>query len=423
MTGTTEDYPSDEQVAPEIPDFDLLRQIGRGGFGRVWLARNRATHQLRAVKVISRSHVGTADPAGREIVSITRLEENLTRRHPNLLSIHHVGQTPDYLFYVMDLADDTSGATSPEPSSYGPATLQNRLADGGLSAEAGLVSTRELLQGLASLHEAHMVHRDVKPANCLYVDNQLKLADFGLLTKASGEVSRLGTEKYMPPDGQMDARADVYAAGLVVYEMITGASVDRFPQLGRRADAIAADPVLSALLRIALEACQPDPHQRFPDAGHMLAALDEQLRRPAPDVRLSRRLVIPMALIALAVAVTLGAYLLLRPERVHVNFITYPYDATILLDGKPLYDSEDKPAKTPCTIDRLPARPHTITFQHPQHPDHHAGPIDFRTTRQVAYEWESPPGQFPMTAEPFPAEPLHDGPSEDPWDLFPTGPE
>ncbi|MGD0383072.1 MAG: protein kinase, partial [Thermoguttaceae bacterium] len=213
---------TDNQIPPQVPDYDLIRPIGEGGFGRVWLAANQTTGRLRAVKLIPLRRSGTTDAAGREIVSLTRLEANLGHRHQNLLNIHHVGKTADYLFYVMDLADDVSGSPAWNDPNYQPATLRKRLESGPLDPEECFSCARQLLAGLASLHEAGMVHRDVKPANCLFVAGELKLADFSLLTEASPLVSRAGTEKYMPPDGHMDVRADVYAAGLVIYEMVTG---------------------------------------------------------------------------------------------------------------------------------------------------------------------------------------------------------
>ena len=69
-----------------MPDFDLIRPVGSGGFGQVWLATNRTTGHLRAVKVIPLQQSGQADPAAREISSLTRLEANLGRQHPNLLT-------------------------------------------------------------------------------------------------------------------------------------------------------------------------------------------------------------------------------------------------------------------------------------------------------------------------------------------------
>ena len=134
----------------------------------------------------------------------------------------------------MDPADDVSGGAGLGRGRYRPATLQARLQSGPLAPDVCLDYARQLLDGLASLHAAGMVHRDVKPANCLFVGGQLKLADFGLVTEAHSLVSRLGTQSYMPPDGQMDMRADVYAAGLVIYEMLTGLSVEEFPSLGRQ---------------------------------------------------------------------------------------------------------------------------------------------------------------------------------------------
>ncbi|MGW8258034.1 MAG: protein kinase domain-containing protein, partial [Thermoguttaceae bacterium] len=173
----------------------------------------------------------------------------------------HVGKTAEFLFYVMDLADDISGQAAADVPEYQPATLEKRLESGPLDAEECFFCAKKLLAGLAALHEAGMVHRDVKPANCLFVHGELKLADFSLLTEANPLVSRVGTENYMPPDGRMDMRADVYAAGLVIYEMLTGLPAERFPSLGKRGDEIVAHPMLGGLIQIALDACEPDPQK------------------------------------------------------------------------------------------------------------------------------------------------------------------
>ncbi|MFH1922893.1 MAG: hypothetical protein ABIP48_23765, partial [Planctomycetota bacterium] len=109
----------DERPRPQVPDFDLLRQIGEGGFGQVWLARNRTTGRLRALKLIPLRRSGRADPAGREIVSLTHLESRVESEHPNLLAIHHVGKTADHLFYVMDLAGDSGNSAGRRPAGAG----------------------------------------------------------------------------------------------------------------------------------------------------------------------------------------------------------------------------------------------------------------------------------------------------------------
>lgn len=100
---------SPSSTTADIPDFVLIRPIGEGGFGQVWLATNQATGQLRAVKLIPLDVSDRVDPAGRELMSLIRLERVAQQRHPHLTTIHHVGRTPQHLFYVMDLADDLSG--------------------------------------------------------------------------------------------------------------------------------------------------------------------------------------------------------------------------------------------------------------------------------------------------------------------------
>jgi len=379
---------TDRQPTPQIPDLDLLRPIGEGGFGQVWLAVNRTTGQPRAVKLIPRRRSGAKDPAGREITSLTRLEANVRCRHPNLLLIHHVGQTAEHVFYVMDLADDVAGGPGSVAAGYRPATLKSRLEHGPLPAEECLRCARQLLAGLACLHEAGMVHRDVKPANCLLVGGELKLADFGLLTESDVETSRLGTQPYMPPDGCMDVRADVYAAGLVIYEMYSGQPVERFPSLGEASQSVASDAILARLNRLVLRACDPDPERRFSDAAAMLGELEAAETSTGSRPATTRRLAVRAVVAAALAACTLGIVFWPRQvARVDVNFITHPYEATILLDGEPLVDPDGTPYRTPCTVPGLPARVHQVSFQLDELGELAVGERDFREVREIVAHW------------------------------------
>jgi hypothetical protein len=361
-------------VAPQVPDFELIRPVGEGGFGQVWLAVNRTTGQPRAVKLIPRARLGQRDPAGREIAALVRMEANSRCRHPNLLAVHHVGETAEHLFYVMELADDLSGGIESSPAkpqsaaemdrsvlaSYRPATLENCLADGPLVESDCERYVRQLLAALACLHEAGMVHRDVKPANCLLLGGELKLADFGLLTAASPAVSRLGTLRYMPPDGCMDARADVFAAGLVIYEMLTGLPAERFPGLGARAAEIAKRPRLARLNQLALRACDPDPKRRFADSRQMLASLDGREKATGRSQRMRwAALAAGVMLIGAAAA----AFCLFPRGPVRTNFVTEPYEAMIYLDGELLQDKDGVAYRTPCTVVGLPPGKHHVVFQ------------------------------------------------------------
>lgn len=380
---------------PQVPDFDLARPIGEGGFGQVWLAINRATGQPRAVKVIPRARVGSRDPAGREVAALARLEAVRRCCHPNLLAIHHVGETSEYLFYVMDLADDLSGQTDLTSPDYRPATLENRLAAGPLPADECERYTKQLLAALACLHEAGMVHRDVKPANCLLLGGELKLGDFGLLTAANLAGSRLGTLPYMPPDGCVDARADVYGAGLVIYEMLMGLGAERFPSLGDRAQEIAKDRRARRLNRLSLRACDPDPGRRFRDAREMLGELTAAENAP---VRLRRTGWIAL-FAGMAMVAVLAMFWLHQNEPASMNFVTEPYEATIYLDGQLLRAPDGNPYRTPCTIRGLSAGNHHVVFEWDTVNDtddapaveHRldAGVIDFAENRQIIVRLKS----------------------------------
>ncbi|MBN2296570.1 MAG: serine/threonine protein kinase [Pirellulales bacterium] len=383
-------------ATPNVPDFMLIRPIGEGGFGRVWLAVNETTGRLRAIKLIPLAHNGHRDAAGREIASLTRLEKNTPIEHTNLLKIDHVGRTEEYLFYVMDPADDSDGSKAENDPGYRPATLQHKLEQGHLMSEECFANTRAILSGLAALHKQDMVHRDVKPANCLFVDGTLKLADFGLLTVADAYTSRVGTEAYMPPDGRMDTRADVYAAGLVIYEMLTGRPADNFPQLGERARDITDCPILQRLNHLALLACRRDPEDRYADAQEMLAALEvpdtEKVSPPRDRVAARSRIAAGLGLLTIIVFATMSFFASQQwtptPKTVEVRFTSTPEHSLILIDGELLLAPDGSPQTTPCTVDNISPEPHQVIFRTFGRPDYDAGVLDFAEVQEVRALWD-----------------------------------
>ena len=378
---STESWSPDDRSPPQVPDHDLIREIGKGGFGRVWLAKNQPTGGLRAVKVIPLHSSGPRDVGAREIKSLVYLERICRLHHPSLMDIHHVGKTVDdrFLYYTMDLADDARGASPSLEPTYKPATLKTRLASGPLTPEECLRCARRLLEGLAFLHSEGVVHRDVKPANCLFVEGALKLADFGLLTEADRHTAWGGTLDYTPPDRRPGAPADVFAAGLVVYETVTGLPAESFPELGEQAGEVIDNPSLGALNRVVIRACHSDPQQSYRDAGEMLTEL-ESLIRPR---RTRRDLAVWTGAWLLLVALAAGGLWMAYPRRVHVNFITEPYDAAIYLNGDLQLDERGVEYRTPCTIPNLSQRVYHVEFRREGSADYDAGEVDFARTREL----------------------------------------
>ncbi|TWT44344.1 Serine/threonine-protein kinase PrkC [Phycisphaerae bacterium RAS1] len=258
---------ADADSRPAVPDYEIVTFIGKGGFGDVWLARQSLTDVFYAVKTIPRSEIGEIEMEG------VRECKQRAGGHPNLLTLEHVGQTDEFYYYVMELADDARGSGVRTPTRYEAATLAEHLKrHGALPAEETVRIIGQLLDGLQHLHDAGLLHRDVKPANIFRKDGRWKLGDMGLITSHSRTEIRAGTPMYAPPEGVSDRSGELFCVGRLLLELITGAApgasatADRIP---RPTDAA----LIERICGVAARACDPDVGKRFQNASEMRAAL------------------------------------------------------------------------------------------------------------------------------------------------------
>jgi serine/threonine protein kinase/formylglycine-generating enzyme required for sulfatase activity len=257
--------PNKARNHPVIPDHDVLRKIGGGAYGEVWLARG-VTGALRAVKVVWREDFEDERGFEREFEGILRFEP-MSRDHPGLVDILHVGRSPDgvsFYYYVMELADDVLTGSDINPVEYEPFTLRpdkkgaaTRRMGTGECIEVGL----RLAEALGHLHERGLAHRDIKPSNIIFVDGKVKLADIGLVA-ARGQRTFVGTEGFVPPEGPGSAQADVYSLGKVLYEIATGKDRMDFPELPDELPSGTERKQWLGLNRVICEACDPQLSKR-----------------------------------------------------------------------------------------------------------------------------------------------------------------
>jgi formylglycine-generating enzyme required for sulfatase activity len=273
MDGIVMSLPSPTLVPPRIPDHEVLRCIGRGSYGEVWMAR-AVTGVLRAVKVVRRADFEMERTFEREFEGI-RSFEPISRSHPGLIDILHVGRNADEGFYfcVMELADDRYCGRAIVPAEYEARTLGTDKKD---SAKLGLDTVIEvgllLADALAHLHQHGLIHRDVKPSNVIFIDGVAQLADIGLVA-AYGQRTYVGTEGFVAPEGPGTPQADTYSLGMVLYELSTGRDRLEFPALPDDMARVGDRKKWRALNEVICRACAPDPKDRYPDAHDMAGDL------------------------------------------------------------------------------------------------------------------------------------------------------
>jgi eukaryotic-like serine/threonine-protein kinase len=300
--------------------YEIVAALGAGGMGEVYRARDRKLHRDVAIKVLPPSLA--ADPD-----RVARFEREshvlASLNHPNIAHIYGVEETGAVRALVLELVE-------------GP-TLADRIARGAMKIDEALPIAKQIAEALGAAHEMGIVHRDLKPANVkLRPDGTVKVLDFGLakaLEPASAinaditasptimapSMTRigvvLGTVAYMSPEQargeQVDKRADIWAFGVVLFEMLTGASLFARQTV---ADTIAAvlhvEPDWSQVpvsTRSLLRAClQKNPKRRLHDIGDAELLLDQD--EPGRLARRRRSGWIPWTVAAaFAIAATVAA--------------------------------------------------------------------------------------------------------------------
>ena len=286
-----------EQVAEHLgAQFQIVRELGRGGMGVVFLARDIALHRLVAIKVLRHEFTGSEEHRER-----FRREARMTARlsHPNIVPVHSFGEVDDLVYIVMKYV-------------HGESLAERMRRDGGVAAPEAQRILRDLALALDSAHRDGVVHRDLKAENILIErgTGRAMLTDFGVallrsLDPVRADSSRVfGTPHYMSPEQAMgeldiDGRSDLYSAGVLGYYMLSGTlpfDAPTFESLAARHIAEEHRPLADvaphapAALRDAIErALRKNRNERWRTGRELAGALNAAPARPRWYTSAARR--------------------------------------------------------------------------------------------------------------------------------------
>ena len=263
--------------------YEILERIGTGGMAVVYKGRDHRLNRLVAVKIL-KADLAQDEDFRRRFNAESQAVAQLS--HPNIVSVYDVSRGGDTEYIVMELID-------------GITLKQYMEKRGQLNWRETLHFITQIMRGLSHAHSRGIIHRDIKPQNIMVMrDGSVKVADFGIacLENAAQTLTQeaLGSVHYISPEqargDRIDARSDIYSAGVVLYEMLTG----RLPFEGDSAVSVAIQHLSSIPLApreinreipeqlelICMKAMAPDPDRRYPSADAMIADLEAFRKNP-----------------------------------------------------------------------------------------------------------------------------------------------
>jgi len=264
--------PEEKQDIPDIPGFTIESLVGSGAMASVYLAVQDALERQIALKVMT-SALLTDDTFRLRFLKEGKIIGQLT--HPHITTIYAIGESSGYYYMAMEY--------------IGAGTLKERI-EKGLSVDRCVDVLRQIASALGYAHKRGFVHRDVKPANILFRDDDTAvLSDFGI-ARGFNEHTRLtmagwtlGTPNYMSPEQALgktlDARSDLYALGVVFYEMLTGARPYQATDSVALALKHVSEPIpklpphLAAYQEVIERLLAKEPDDRFADADELIKAV------------------------------------------------------------------------------------------------------------------------------------------------------
>jgi eukaryotic-like serine/threonine-protein kinase len=293
--------------------YEIVSLLRRGGMGEVYTAEDSSLGRRVALKILPKDRTRDPDRVAR---FVREARASSTLNHPSIVAVHEAGADGDVHFLAMELIDG-------EPLSE---WMRRRRS---LAQRVELLA--QVAEGLAKAHDAGIVHRDLKPDNVMVTrDGRAKIVDFGVaklteraerrgLTGVTTPTARVGTTAYMSPEQiegkPVDHRADVFAFGVVLYELLTGTSPFASAQYADTIhNVVHLEPPLDRiprdLRRVVRRCLQKEPELRYDSLRD--AALD--LREAATEVAPPRRRWLVAAAVLVAAGIAAAAWLLTRKE-------------------------------------------------------------------------------------------------------------